>query len=116
MEKPSELIQKRKDKFNTLREDNLQLFPNDFRVTHTIDDIKALVEESAEAIKEDSPFFHVAGRMVAINQFGKTTFIRFRDRTGQLQAYIRKDKVGDEAYQLFRQLVIEVGNQHGRAW
>jgi lysyl-tRNA synthetase class 2 len=104
MEKPSELIQKRKDKFNTLREDNLQLFPNDFRVTHTIDDIKALVEESAEAIKEDSPFFHVAGRMVAINRFGKTTFIRFRDRTGQLQAYIRKDKVGDEAYQLFRQL------------
>ena len=104
MEKTSELIQKRKDKFNALRENNLQLFPNDFRVTHTIDDIKTLVEESAETLKEDSVFFHVAGRMVAINRFGKTTFIRFRDRTGQLQAYIRKDKVGDETYQLFRQL------------
>jgi lysyl-tRNA synthetase class 2 len=104
MEKTSELIQKRKDKFNALRENNQQLFPNDFRVTHTIDDIKALVEVSAEALKEDPPFFHVAGRMVAINRFGKTTFIRFRDRTGQLQAYIRKDKVGDESYQLFRQL------------
>jgi lysyl-tRNA synthetase class 2 len=41
---------------------------------------------------------------MAINLFGKTAFIRFRDRTGQLQAYIRKDRIGDEAYRLFKQL------------
>jgi len=41
---------------------------------------------------------------MAINRFGKAAFIRFRDRTGQLQAYIRKDKIGDEAYSLFKQL------------
>jgi lysyl-tRNA synthetase class 2 len=34
----------------------------------------------------------------------KAAFIRFRDRTGQLQAYIRKDKIDDEAYSLFKQL------------
>ena len=104
MEKTSELLKKRKDKFNALRQSSLQLFPNDFKVSHTIADIKALVEESTEAIEADSPFFDVAGRMVAINRFGKTTFIRFRDRTGQLQAYIRKDQIGDETYKLFKQL------------
>jgi lysyl-tRNA synthetase class 2 len=104
MEKTSELLQKRKNKFNTLKQSDLQLFPNDFRVSHTIDEIKQIVEKGPETLKADSPSFAVAGRMVAINRFGKTTFIRFRDRSGQLQAYIRKDQIGDEAYQLLKQL------------
>jgi len=41
---------------------------------------------------------------MAINHFGKSAFIRFRDRSGQLQAYIRKDRIGDEAYHLFKQM------------
>jgi lysyl-tRNA synthetase class 2 len=104
MEKTSELIEKRKHKFKTLRQSDLQLFPNDFRVSHTINEIQTIIEKTPETLKSDSPSFAVAGRMVAINRFGKTTFIRFRDRSGQLQAYIRKDQVGDDAYQLLRQL------------
>ena len=108
MEKTSELIQKRKDKFNALKQSDLPLFPNDFKVSHSINEIKALVEKTPESPKAAAPLFAVAGRMVAINRFGKTTFIRFRDRTGQLQAYIRKDHIGEEAYGLFKQL--EVGD------
>ena len=55
-------------------------------------------------VKADGPIFNLAGRMMAINRFGKAAFIRFRDRSGQLQAYIRKDRIGDEAYNLFKQL------------
>ena len=104
MEKASELIQKRRDKFNTLKQNKVQLFPNDFKLSHTVDEIHELIEQQPEAIKEDAPVFAVAGRVFAINRFGKAAFIRFRDRTGQLQAYIRKDKIGDEAYSLFKQL------------
>ena len=104
MEKASELIQKRRDKFDELRQSNVQLFPNDFKLSHTIDEIHRLIERQPNAIKEDSPVFAVAGRVLAINRFGKAAFIRFRDRTGQLQAYIRRDKIGDEAYSLFKQL------------
>jgi lysyl-tRNA synthetase class 2 len=43
---------------------------------------------------------------MAANFFGKAAFTRFRDRTGQLQAYIRKDKIGDAAFSLFKQLDI----------
>ena len=43
---------------------------------------------------------------MAINNFGKSAFIRFRDRTGQLQAYVRKDRIGADAYRLFKQLDI----------
>lgn len=104
MEKASELIQKRRDKFDELRQSNVQLFPNDFNLSHTIDQIQEFIESQPEAIKDDSPVFAVAGRVMAINRFGKAAFIRFRDRTGQLQAYIRKDKIGDEAYSIFKQL------------
>lgn len=108
MEKTSELIQKRKDKFNKLKQSGLKLFPNDFKVSHSINDIKTLVEKAPETLKANSPLFAVAGRMVAVNRFGKTTFIRFRDRTGQLQAYIRKDQIGDDSYHLFK--LLDVGD------
>ena len=104
MQKTSELIKKRKDKFDRLKQSGLKLFPNDFKVSHSINDIKTLVEKAPKTLKSDSPLFAVAGRMVAINRFGKTTFIRFRDRTGQLQAYIRKDQIGADSYDLFKQL------------
>ena len=104
MEKTSELIQKRKDKFDQLKRENLQPYPNDFKVSHTINEILAIIGKTPETINEDEPIFHVAGRMMAINHFGKTAFIRFRDRSGQLQAYIRKDRIGDETYRLFKQM------------
>ena len=104
MEKTSELIQKRRDKFDQLKTNNLQLFPNDFKVSHTINEIHGIIGKTPEAVKEDEPIFNLAGRMMAINRFGKTAFIRFRDRSGQLQAYIRKDRIGDEAYHLFKQM------------
>jgi len=104
MEKNSEIIQKRKDKIDQLKRHHLQLYPNDFKVSHTINDILAIIGNTPETLKEDEPIFHVAGRMMAVNHFGKTAFIRFRDRSGQLQAYIRKDRIGDEAYRLFKQM------------
>jgi lysyl-tRNA synthetase class 2 len=100
MEKTSELIQKRKDKFDLLKQNNPQLFPNDFKVSHTINEIHGIVDKTPKAVKEDEPIFNLAGRMMAINRFGKTAFIRFRDRSGQLQAYIRKDRIGDEFKQM----------------
>jgi len=108
MEKTSEMIQKRRDKLNELKETHIQIFPNDFKVSHTINQIRDLIEHESKGLKDDSPVFAVAGRVMAINRFGKAAFIRFKDRSGQLQAYIRKDKIGDDAYRLFKQ--VDVGD------
>ena len=75
MEKAGDLIQKRRDKFDELRQSNVQLFPNDFNPSHTIDEIHGLIERRPETIKDDSPVFAVAGRVIAINRFGKAAFI-----------------------------------------
>ncbi len=106
MDKKSAVIENRKQKLADLKNNNINLYPNDFVVLHTVRDILEAIEGSPDSLKPDAPVFVVAGRMMAVNRFGKTAFIRFRDRTGQLQAYVRKDKIGNETYRLFKQMDI----------
>ena len=106
MNKTNDIVEQRRKKLEDLKEKNINIFPNDFIVTNTVKDVVNEIEKAPDAITENDPVFVLAGRMMAINRFGKAAFVRFRDRTGQLQAYIRKDRVGDEAFSLFKQLDI----------
>lgn len=106
MEKVSEVLQKRKDKLNELKK-TINIYPNSFRVEHDVADILKAAEGmniQPEEINDDGPVFTAAGRMMAVNRFGKSAFVRFRDRTGQMQAYVRQDIVGAEAYAIFKQM------------
>ncbi len=106
MNKTNDIVEQRRKKLEDLKEKNINIFPNDFIITNTVKDVVNTIEKAPDAITENDPVFVLAGRMMAINRFGKAAFVRFRDRTGQLQAYIRKDGVGDEAFSLFKQLDI----------
>ena len=106
MDKEGSLLEKRRIKSEDLKNQNIPLFPNDFRVQHTIQEILNAIEDPSIEIAEDTPVFVVAGRILASNNFGKASFIRFKDRTGQLQAYVRKDRIGAEAFRVFKQLDI----------
>ena len=88
-----DVIEKRKEKITAFQESGVELFPNDYRVSHTVQDIQPFVEGKTGDISQEFSV-SVAGRMMAVNLFGKSAFIRFKDRTGQLQAYVRTDKVG----------------------
>lgn len=96
----------RKQKILNLKNSGHNLYPNDIEVLHTVKEIREKVDQFAGDQTEDTSVFTVAGRMMAINKFGKSSFVRFRDRTGQMQAYIRLDKVGEDSYSLFKQLDI----------
>jgi lysyl-tRNA synthetase class 2 len=102
----SKIIETRKKKVRELREHRINLFPNDFVVTHTIDEIQQCIEQNPGSISEAGPHVSAAGRMMAINKFGKAAFIRFKDRTGQMQAYLQRDKIGSDTYALFKKLDI----------
>ena len=104
MEDVKDLLGKRKQKIDEIRAEGINPFPNGFVVSHTIGAVDDHIESLPEDQKEDATEFTVAGRMMAINRFGKSAFIRFKDRSGTMQAYVRLDKVGDEAYQLFKKL------------
>jgi len=106
MKKESDILEQRRQKIELLREAGTEPFPNDFRVSHTIGQIKTLIADPSQTLTEDEPLFACAGRIMAVNKFGKAAFIRFRDRSGQLQAYIKKDMIGETAYALFKNLDI----------
>ena len=104
-EKPIDLLDQRKLKIAALRAEGVNPFPSGFAVPDTVAHIRQAVAASDTDTPPDGTFT-VAGRMMAVNSFGKSAFTRFRDRTGQMQAYIRKDKLGDGGYALFKQLDI----------
>ncbi len=106
MDKISKLLQVRKEKINQLQESGVSLYPNDFKPSNSILEInKALVDEPG-AFGEEGRQVSLAGRMMAINKMGKSSFIRFKDGSNQMQAYIQKDRVGDEIYAIFKKLDI----------
>jgi lysyl-tRNA synthetase class 2 len=104
-DKSTDLIGQRRQKIEDLRAEGTNPFPNNIQVANTVAEIRQYIDTIDENASE-GPAFSVAGRMMAINRFGKSAFIRFKDRTGQLQAYIRRDKVGAEPYTLFKKLDI----------
>lgn len=48
----------------------------------------------------------VTGRIMTLRRMGKAAFFRVQTRRGQLQIYVRKDRMGDDPYALFQTLDI----------
>jgi lysyl-tRNA synthetase class 2 len=42
----------------------------------------------------------IAGRIISIRRMGKASFLHLLDRYGSIQCYVKKDVVGDRAYEL----------------
>ena len=107
MDEASELFQQRVRKLESLRKEGIDPYPNHFRVTHTSKDIhEALDSLSDEQLKSIKETFCLAGRILAIRDFGKASFVHIQDRKGRIQAYFHKNILGDQAFQLFKTLDI----------
>jgi len=102
MDDLSNLEKQRREKLQDLRDQGINPFPNDFKTTHTLGDVAtAHADDDKEALEGCSQEYTVAGRIMARRDFGKAAFIQIQDRSGRLQVYVGKDKIGDEAFKLF---------------
>jgi lysyl-tRNA synthetase class 2 len=101
----SGLLRQWKEKIKTLRDIGIELFPNDFRAEHTSG---AIIERygdwSAEALQGLKETFICAGRIMAIRDFGKAAFVHLQDRKGRIQAYLRRDLLGEDLFGMFKRL------------
>jgi lysyl-tRNA synthetase class 2 len=103
MDETSELIQQRIRNLEELRAEGVDPFPNNFPVTHTSLEIhQAFDSLSDEMLSSSAETCSIAGRIMAIRDFGKASFIQIQDRKGRIQAYLRKDGVGEQAFKLFK--------------
>jgi lysyl-tRNA synthetase class 2 len=94
-----ELIQLRREKLARMRARGIDPYPARARSTH----IASEAVESFEAWESaggtgDPPFVSVAGRITALRDMGKATFLDLRDGSGRVQCYLKKDALGDDAY------------------
>jgi len=103
MDRSSEVIRQRREKAKALTDQGIDLYPNDFKVSHRVEVVRQSIARQGGAVDETAPFA-MAGRIIMLRSFGKAAFLHFRDYTGQLQAYVKQDEIGEEAYGLFKQL------------
>lgn len=104
---PSEQVRVRFEKLGRLRDRNENPFKNGMRPSHLAAQLHKLYDElTKEALEALAISCSVAGRVMAIRDFGKASFVRVKDRTGIIQLFVQKDKLGAEAYAYFKELDI----------
>ena len=105
MEDVSEQMEVRRQKLLKLKESGLSLYPNDCKPSHLtsqiVSDFGLLPDDQLSALQTE---FSLAGRIMGIRSFGKASFFHLQDRKGRLQVYVRRDRLGEEGYQLFKSL------------
>ena len=109
MEKTSNVIEERIKKAETLREMGVNLYPAGYRYDITASEaMKRFGHMGEEELERLGGSFSMAGRIMAVRNFGKASFIPLNDNSGRIQAYIRKDKIGDEQYRIFK--LMDIGD------
>lgn len=92
----------RRQKMQTFRDNGMDPFGSRFERTHLSEEI---INEFSELSKEDLEAnpqeVVIAGRIMTKRGKGKAGFAHVQDLKGQIQIYVRKDAIGDEAYEFF---------------
>lgn len=85
----------RHEKAMRLREQGKQPYAASFERTHALEDAKGLKEGTD---------VRVAGRIMLSRDMGKLTFATLQDQSGRLQIALRKEDIGEKAYDDFASL------------
>jgi lysyl-tRNA synthetase class 2 len=97
MEEINELIEQRIKKLGELRQSGVEPFGS----TYSAEDHASELHEKCntltkEALETDPVRCSLAGRIVAMRDFGKAAFAHIQDATGKMQVYFKKDMLGDQ--------------------
>ena len=97
--------QSRLEKLQAIRELGIDPYPAHYERTHLSRQAAAAFSECEEAGTQ-SPVVRIAGRIMAMRLMGKASFMDIQDGSGKIQAYFKKDSLGDERYQFLHNLDI----------
>lgn len=99
----TELLQIRRDKIEALKEKGIEPFHGQFKRTHQTEDIL----DNFDAVEGQKAI--ISGRLMSKRGHGKAAFANIADMTGNMQVYIRKDRLGEDAFDVFVSL-IDIGD------
>lgn len=102
-EELNDQLQVRREKLEQLHEKNIDPFGKRFERTHLSSELHEAYDEfTKEELLEKQETATVAGRIMTKRGKGKVGFAHLQDRKGQIQIYVRKDTVGEDAYEIFK--------------
>lgn len=106
MEDINELVEQRIRKLEELRQSGVEPFGGSFYAEdHASDLHDKFSAVSKETLEAEPVAASLAGRIVAMRDFGKAAFAHIQDATGRIQFYLRKD-ILNEKYSLVKKLDI----------
>jgi lysyl-tRNA synthetase class 2 len=98
----AQLIEQRRAKLAALRAAG-NAYPNDFRRDALAADILAAHADMPNEELERSPRrVSIAGRIMTRRIMGKAAFVHAKDMSGALQLYVKRDEIGEEAFDEFK--------------
>jgi lysyl-tRNA synthetase class 2 len=101
----SELIRVRREKLARIVALGYDAFPTTADVDATIADVVARYGgASHDELEAEKPRVKIAGRILTIREFGKTSFLVLSEKTARIQAYCRKDALSEREWELYKNL------------
>lgn len=102
-EELNEHMQVRRDKLADYMEKGLDPFGGKFERTHLAEELVGKYDQfSKEELEDITDEVTIAGRLMTKRGKGKAGFAHIQDLSGQIQLYVRKDAIGEEAYEVFK--------------
>lgn len=106
-EELNEHMRVRREKLATYYNEGMDPFGGKFERTNDAKELHDLYEEfSKEELAEKDISVTIAGRVMTKRGKGKVGFTHIQDATDQIQLYVRKDDIGEEAYEIFKSVDI----------
>ena len=94
------LIKQRIEKLEKIKAKGINPYPYNYDVTDFSEDI---LKNQDKCIEEEK-VVKVAGRLKSFRRMGKTAFMHIEDKQGKIQAYVRRDILGEDEYELVKLL------------
>lgn len=92
----------RREKMQAFRDHGMDPFGGRFERTHLSQEIiEQYGDLSKEELEETPHEVVIAGRVMTKRGKGKAGFAHIQDLKGQIQIYVRKDAIGEEAYEFY---------------
>jgi len=103
MSDENHLIFERRQKLQTIRDEQTIAFPNDFRRTHVASELHEKYDDICkEELDPQGIEVSVVGRMMSKREFGKGGFAVIKDVSGSIQLFVQLNGVGDEKFKEFK--------------
>jgi lysyl-tRNA synthetase class 2 len=104
-ESDSDLLRNRKENLRRIQELGVPTSPVHYDATASVGEIvERYGGRSGEELEGEKARVATAGRVLAMRTAGKAGFLDLSDGRSRIQVYVRRDAVGDKAFELYRAL------------